>query len=64
MVASGIPMGVWSGSDATEQLRLTIVELSEATAIQTRQLIRLTWALVAMTGVLIVGLAVQIWLIV
>ena len=62
--SGGIPLGVWSGSHATDQLRTTIVELNETTARQTRQMIRLTWALVVMTGVLIVGLGYQIWLVV
>ncbi len=60
--SGGIPLGVWSGSDATDQLRTTIVELNETTARQTRQMIRLTWALVVMTAVLIAGLGYQIWL--
>jgi hypothetical protein len=58
--SGGIPLGVWSGSDATNQLRETIIELSEATARQTRQMIRLTWTLVIMTAVLIAGLTIQI----
>ena len=60
--SGGIPLGIWSGSDATDQLRTTILELNDTTARQTRQMIRLTWALVVMTGVLIVGLGYQIWL--
>jgi hypothetical protein len=58
--SGGIPIGKWSGSDATEALRETLVTYSEATAKQTAQLIRLTWALVILTVLLFVGLVVQI----
>jgi hypothetical protein len=50
----GIPLGQWSGSDATDRLRGTIVELSRVTECQTRTLVRLTWALVALTVVIVV----------
>jgi hypothetical protein len=49
-----IPMGVWSGSDATERLRETIVELNEKTRRQTRLIVGLTGMLVALTIVLVV----------
>ncbi len=50
----GIPLGQWSGSDATDRLRETLVELSEATAAQNRTMVRLTWALVVLTVVIVV----------
>lgn len=56
----GIPLSEWSGSGATERLHQTMAEYSEATAKQTAQLIRLTWALVILTGLLFVGLIVQV----
>lgn len=56
----GIPLGQWSGSDATDRLRETISEFNAITERQTKQLIRLTWALVFLTAVLVLGLVVQI----
>lgn len=60
MAKTGIPLGEWSGSAATDRLREAVVGYSEVTAKQTRQLVRLTWALVALTCLLLVGLIVQI----
>ena len=48
-----VSSGVSSGSDATNNLRDTIVELSVATEKQTQTLIRLTWALVVLTVVIV-----------
>lgn len=60
MAKSGIPLSEWSGSGATDRLRETVVEYSEATARQTAQLMRLTWLLVILTALLFVGLVVQV----
>jgi hypothetical protein len=54
MPDSSIPMGEWSGSDATERLRETMVELSDRTERQTRQIVVLTVALVVLTVALVV----------
>lgn len=51
---SRIPMGQWSGSDAVDQLRKTIVELDRTTTGRTNRLLRLTWLLVALTGLLVI----------
>ena len=59
---SGIPLGQWSGSDATDRLRETIIELNAATDRQTRTMVRLTWALIVSTVILTIGVAVEIWL--
>jgi hypothetical protein len=59
---SGIPLSEWSGSGATERLHKTVVEYSEATAEQTKQLIRLTRQLVILTLLLLGGLVVQVLL--
>jgi len=56
----GIPLSDWSGSGATDRLRETVVEYSEATTKRTVQLVRLTWILVILTGLLFVGLVVQV----
>jgi hypothetical protein len=47
-----IPLGQWSGSDATDRLRETMIELDKTAKRQTRWLIGLTWALVALTAVI------------
>lgn len=57
-----IPLGEWSGSDATDRLRDTIVALDQSSAKQTRTMVRLTWAIAALTVVLVGGLAYQIFL--
>jgi hypothetical protein len=56
----GIPLGQWSGSEATDRLHATVAEYSEVAARQTAQLVRLTWVLVVLTCLLFVGLIVQI----
>lgn len=50
----GIPLGQWSGSDATNELRETIIKLDNSTRRQTRHMIGLTWAIAVMTLVLVV----------
>ncbi len=55
-------LGEWSGSDATDRLHTTIAAYNETATKQATSMIRLTWAIVALTLVLVVGLAVQITL--
>ena len=62
MPEGGIPLSDWSGSGATERLHETLVEFSAATSKQTAQLVRLTWALVVLTGLLFIGLIVHVGL--
>ena len=62
MTNSGIPLAQWSGSDATDQLRKVVEAANVATELNTRTIVRLTWALTVMTGVLVIGLVAQIWL--
>jgi hypothetical protein len=45
----GIPPAQCSGSDATDRLRETIIELDKTTRRYTKQLVCLTWAIAAMT---------------
>ena len=61
---SGIPLGAWSGSDATEELHKTIKEFVESSEKQTMIMIRLTKAILWLTGVLTIGLVVQIYLLI
>ena len=61
-MSSGIPIGQWSGSDATRELTQTIINLNKSTERQTRTVVRLTWAIAIMTLVMTVGVGVQIWI--
>jgi hypothetical protein len=58
----GIPIGQWSGSDAANELHETIKQFNEASSRQTKHLIILTWAIVILTIMLLIGLGVQIYL--
>jgi hypothetical protein len=62
MATGGIPLGEWSGSDATDRLRESVDAANLATDRNTKTIIRLTWAIATMTLFLVVGLVVQIWL--
>jgi len=57
-----IPLGQWSGSDATNALHETIRQYQEQSSKQTKQMLRLTWAIVVLTFVMLLGLGVQIYL--
>lgn len=56
----GIPLGQWSGSDATNALRETIERLSSAADAQTREMVRMTRWIMWLTVVMTVGVAAQI----
>jgi hypothetical protein len=60
MPGKGIPIGEWSGSGATDQLRYTIEQFNREAQRQTETMIRLTRWIVALTIVLVAGLVVQI----
>jgi hypothetical protein len=55
-----IPLDQWNGSAATKELHATIVALSEATSKQTKAMIGLTWAIVVLTFLMLVGVGAQI----
>ena len=57
---SGIPLGQWSGSDATNALHATIKAFNEVTSAQTNMLIRLTWTITALTAIMTAAVVVQI----
>jgi hypothetical protein len=57
---SGIPLGEWSGSAATERLRETIDVYNEKATRQADEMVRLTRQLVVLTWLLAAGLIVQI----
>ncbi len=57
---SGIPLGQWSGSDATKALHQSINEFNEVTSKQTRTIIRLTWAILFLTAVMTVAVILQL----
>jgi hypothetical protein len=62
MPNTGIPLGEWSGSNATNQLRETIEKLSQQSERQTRTMVRLTKAIFGLTVLMIVIGSVQIWI--
>ncbi len=62
MADKGIPLGEWSGSDATDRLRQTIQEFNDASLQQAGRLMLLTWVIAILTFVMTVGIGVQIWL--
>src|SRR5258705_9762933 len=57
----GIPLGQWSGSDATNALRESIERFNAKTVRQTTWLLRLTWTIAALTLVMAIGVGVRIY---
>lgn len=57
---SGIPLGEWSGSDATRELHATIKEFNEKSGKQTEQIIRLTKVIALLTFVMLLAVIAQI----
>jgi hypothetical protein len=62
MAEGGIPLGEWSGSNATRELHETIKRFNESATRQTAIIIRLTWAIAILTAVMTVAVVVQICL--
>jgi hypothetical protein len=62
MAQSGIPLGEYSGSKATNALHNTIKEYNEQTSEQTKTMIRLSWAMTGLAVASLVASGVQIWL--
>ena len=58
---SSIPLGEWSGSDATNALHATIREFVDQSGKQTRTMIRLTWAIAILTVLMLVAVGIQIF---
>lgn len=56
----GIPLGQWSGSDATERLRETVEKNSTETSRQNRWLLWMTGAILLLTVVVTV-LTAMMW---
>ncbi len=61
MSESGIPLKDWSGSGATDELRRTIIAFNATAARQAATMIRLTWAIVVLTVVMVFEVAWQLW---
>lgn len=57
-----IPLGQWSGSDATDRLREAIEEANRLSSRQARLMIWLTVAILVLTAMMAVTSAVQVWL--
>lgn len=60
--SSGIPLGEWSGSDATNALHETIREFIDASNQQAQKMVTLTRVIVVLTVVMAIGLGIQIYL--
>ena len=58
-----IPLGKWSGSDSTDALHSSIKEFNAQSGRQTQQMLRLTWVMAVLTGVMLLGLLIQIYLV-
>jgi hypothetical protein len=59
-VKRGVPLGEWSGSDATERLRAVIEKQHQEAAKQTTVMVRLTWAMFALTFVTVLATIIQV----
>ena len=55
-----IPIGEWSGSNATKELQKTIEDFNEQNSKQTEAMITLTKTIAFLTFILVIGLVVQI----
>jgi hypothetical protein len=60
MAKSSIPLGEWSGSDATNKLRAVIEKQHQEAAKQTTVMVRLTWAMFALTFVTVLATIIQV----
>jgi hypothetical protein len=59
--AGGIPVGQWSGSDATNALRESVEQFNATAGRQTAWLLGLTWTIAALTLVMTIGVGLQIY---
>ncbi len=57
-----IPIGEWSGSDATKELQKTIEAFNKQSSKQTKMMLILTIIVAILTVILVIGLGVQIWI--
>lgn len=55
-----IPIGEWSGSDATKELQKTIEDFNKQSSKQTKMMLKLTITIAILTFLLFIGLVVQI----
>jgi hypothetical protein len=56
----GIPLEEWSGAGATKELHATIKEFVRSSDQASRRMVQLTWAIVALTVMMLVAVVVQI----
>ena len=60
--AGGMPTGQWSGSEATNALRESLERFDARAGRQTAWLVGLTWTIAALTLVLAIGVAMQMYM--
>ena len=58
----GIPLGEWSGADATKALHEAIDRHKELSSRQTRHIIALTWAIMVLTVMMLFAVLAQIYI--
>ena len=58
---SGIPVEVWSGAAATQELHTTIRTFAEESNKVSHRMLQLTWAIVFLTLVMLIAVGVQIY---
>jgi hypothetical protein len=62
MAKGGLPIGEYSGSDATKALHDTIKKYQEESSRQTDKMVKLTVAITWLTVVMLIAVLVQIYL--
>ena len=60
MAQGGIPIGQWSGADATNELRRTVANFNANAKAQTDEMVRLTRTIALLTKVMVAFVGVQI----
>lgn len=56
-----IPLEDWSGARTTDELHRTIREFVAASNRSARRMLQLTWAITALTAVMLIAVGMQVW---
>ena len=60
MPEGGIPLGKWSGSEATERLRATVEDFNQRAETQTAEMVTLTRTVARLTRAMLALVVVQV----
>ena len=63
MAPGNIPIGEWSGSNATQDLHKTLQEFVDSSNQSTKWMLRLTWAIACLTLAMLTAVIAQIVLV-